>query len=121
LKRREPLVRFLALFGLLLVCAFFENLGDAGGYLGKKWSHQLLLAVTSMGVYGAVTVIIARGGWSFTHAFPIWYIFAYKLMGWGFAAYIDGPRISKYDVAGGALILCGLGVSVFGSLRSPHP
>jgi drug/metabolite transporter superfamily protein YnfA len=110
-------MKFLILLGLLLVCAFFENLGDAGGYLAKKLPHQLLIAVGSMAIYGAITVAVARSGWSFTHAFPIFYLFAYKLMSWGFAAYIDGPRITRWDITGGVLILAGVLVTTYGILR----
>lgn len=100
-----------------MVCAFFENLGDAGGYLSKKSWQQFLVAVMAMAIYGAVTVVIARGGWRFTEAFPIWYIFAYKLTGWTFAYYLEGSRITRYDVMAGVLIFVALVVNVVGQLR----
>ena len=111
-------MRFLTLLGLLLLCAFFENLGDAGGYLAKTPVRQLLLAVGAMAVYGALAVVVARSGWSFTHAFPLYYIFAYKLMAWAFAAYLDGTRITRWDIAGGALILAGLATTAYGVLHT---
>jgi drug/metabolite transporter (DMT)-like permease len=111
-------VRFLILFGLLLLCAFFENLGDAGGYLAKTTRGQLLLAVGAMAVYGVLAVGVARSGWSFTHAFPLYYFFVYKLMGWGFAAYIDGYKITRWDIAGGVLLLAGVAVTTYGVLRT---
>jgi len=111
-------VKFLTLFGLLLLCAFFENLGDAGGYLAKTGRGQFALAITAMAVYGALAVLVARSGWSFTHAFPLYYIFAYKLMAWGFAAYIDGAKITRWDIAGGALILLGLATTAYGILQT---
>ena len=67
-------MRFLALMGLLLLCAFFENLGDAGGYLAKTTPAKFLLAMGAMAVYGALAVAVSRSGWSFTHAFPLYYI-----------------------------------------------
>lgn len=111
-------MKFLSLLGLLMLCAFFENLGDAGGYLTKRPAAQFLLAMSAMAVYGAVAVMVARSGWSFTHAFPIYYIFAYKLMGWAFAAYIDGPKITRWDIAGGVLILAGLATTAYGILQT---
>jgi len=111
-------MRFAVLLGLLLLCAFFENLGDAGGYLAKTTRGQLALAVGAMAVYGALAVAISKTGWSFTHAFPIYYIFAYKLVSWGFAAYLDGYRITRWDIVGGALILSGLGVTAYGVLQT---
>jgi len=111
-------MKFVILLGLLLVCAFFENLGDAGGYLAKGLERQLLMAMGAMAVYGAVAVLVARSGWSFTHAFPLYYIFAYKLMGWAFAAYIDGYKITRWDIMGGLLILGGLGVTAYGVLQT---
>lgn len=111
-------MKFAMLIGLLLVCAFFENLGDAGGYLGKTPARQLLLAVGAMAVYGALAVVVARSGVSFTHAFPLTYIFAYKVMAWAFAAYLDGARITRWDIAGGVLILAGLATTAYGVLRT---
>ena len=111
-------MKFLTLIGLLLLCAFFENLGDAGGYLAKTPVRQLLLAVGAMAVYGALAVVVARSGWSFTHAFPLYYIFAYKLMAWAFAAYLDGTRITRWDIAGGVLILAGLATTAYGVLHT---
>lgn len=111
-------MRFLTLLGLLLLCAFFENLGDAGGYLAKKPASQFALAMGAMAVYGALAVVVARSGWSFTHAFPLYYIFAYKLVAWAFAAYIDGYRITRWDLAGGVLILSGLAVTAYGVLQT---
>ncbi len=111
-------MKFAVLVGLLLLCAFFENLGDAGGYLAKTTRGQLLLAVGAMAVYGALAVAVSRSGWSFTHAFPLYYIFAYKLMSWGFAAYIDGYRITRWDIAGGVLILMGLATTAYGVLQT---
>lgn len=111
-------MKFLTLLGLLLLCAFFENLGDAGGYLAKTTRGQFLLAVGAMAVYGVLAVVVARSGWSFTHAFPLTYIFAYKLMAWAFAAYIDGARITRWDIAGGVLILAGLATTAYGVLRT---
>ncbi len=111
-------MRFLTLLGLLLLCAFFENLGDAGGYLAKTTRGQFLLAMSAMAVYGALAVLVARSGWSFTHAFPLYYIFAYKLVAWAFAAYIDGYRITRWDLAGGVLILSGLAVTAYGVLQT---
>lgn len=111
-------MRFLILFGLLLLCAFFENLGDAGGYLAKKPLAQFALAIGAMAVYGSLAVVVSRSGWSFTHAFPLYYIFAYKLMAWAFAAYIDGARITRWDIAGGALILLGLATTAYGVLQT---
>ncbi|MFQ5927575.1 MAG: hypothetical protein ACE5MH_09100 [Terriglobia bacterium] len=111
-------MKFVTLLSLLLVCAFFENLGDAGGYLAKGLERQLLTAMGAMAVYGAVTVAVAHSGWSFTHAFPIYYIFVYKLMGWAFAAYIDGYKITRWDIFGGVLILAGLGVTAYGVLKT---
>jgi drug/metabolite transporter superfamily protein YnfA len=111
-------MKFLTLLGLLLLCAFFENLGDAGGYLAKSTRGQFALAIGAMAVYGALAVAISKTGWSFTHAFPIHYIFAYKLMAWAFAAYIDGTRITRWDILGGVLILSGLGVTAYGVLQT---
>lgn len=111
-------MKFALLIGLLLVCAFFENLGDAGGYLAKAPACQFLLAIGAMAVYGALAVVVARSGWSFTHAFPLTYIFAYKLIAWAFAAYIDGAKITRWDIAGGVLILAGLGVTAYGVLHT---
>lgn len=111
-------MKFLSLLGLLLVCAFFENLGDAGGYLGKTPARQFLLAIGAMAVYGALAVVVARSGWSFTHAFPLYYIFAYKLTAWAFAAYLDGYRITRWDIAGGVLILAGLATTAYGVLHT---
>lgn len=111
-------MRFLTLLGLLLLCAFFENLGDAGGYLAKRPAGQFALAIGAMAVYGTLAVLVARSGWSFTHAFPLYYIFAYKLMAWAFAAYLDGARITRWDIAGGVLILAGLATTAYGVLQS---
>ncbi len=111
-------MRFLSLLGLLILCAFFENLGNAGGYVAKRPASQFMLAMSAMAIYGAIAVAVARSGWSFTHAFPIYYIFAYKLMGWTFAAYIDGYRITKWDIAGGVLVLGGLLTTAYGILQT---
>ena len=111
-------MKFLLLLGLLLLCAFFENLGDASGYLTKSAPRQFLFAVGAMAVYGALAVLVARSGWSFTHAFPLYYIFAYKLVGWAFAAYIDGYRITRWDITGGVLILLGLATTAYGIFQT---
>ena len=111
-------MKFLTLFGLLLLCAFFENLGDAGGYLAKRPLAQFALAMGAMAVYGALAVLVARSGWSFTHAFPLYYFFVYKLMGWGFAVYIDGYRITRWDIAGGILLFAGIAVTTYGVVRT---
>ncbi len=111
-------MRFVVLVGLLLLCAFFENLGDAGGYLAKTTRSQLLLAVGAMAVYGALAVAISKTGWSFTHAFPLYYFFVYKLMGRAFAIYIDGYKITRYDIAGGVLLLAGIVVTTYGVLQT---
>jgi len=42
----------------------------------------------------------------------------YKLMGWGFAAYIDGYKISRWDITGGVLLLAGVAVTTYGVVRT---
>ena len=39
-------------------------------------------------------------------------------MSWGFAAYIDGYRITRWDIAGGVLILAGLATTAYGVLQT---
>lgn len=112
------MIRILALAAVLLAAAIFENLGDAAGYImkGKGWGAYVL-AIGAMAIYGALTVIVGRSGWSFTQAFPLGYLFVYFLVGLIFGAVLTGHRPKGFQMLAAALMMLGLLVNFAGNLK----
>ena len=117
-RRRIVLIRFLFLGAVLCAAAIFENLGDAAGYIIKgKGLGPYFLAVGAMAIYGALTVIVGRSGWSFTQAFPLGYLFVYFAVGLIFGAVLTGQRPHGFQMIAAALMMLGLIVNLAGNLN----
>lgn len=114
-------MKIILLLALLLVAAMFENLGDAAGYLIKTslWG-KYALAVGAMSVYGALTVMVSRSGWSFMQAFPLGYLLAYFVVGLGLGSLLDGRRPTGYQAVAVLLMSLGLLTNVAGQLQAKN-
>jgi hypothetical protein len=102
----------------MLAAAIFENLGDAAGYIikGNGWGPYAL-AIGAMAIYGALTVVVGRSGWSFTQAFPLGYLFVYFFVGLIFGAVLTGHRPRGFQMLAAALMMLGLLVNFAGNLK----